>query len=271
MAVSHTPCMRCNGVCEPLYKDFKQRVSVRIPLFLYPHKCLKNYRVMKQKEEKESRSNESVEVFNFSLSSTPIRVQVINGEPWFVAKDAARILGYANPRKAIGDHCKEKGVTFRYPLTKGGVQKLKFINEGNLYRLIVNSTLPAAEEFEEWLFNEVLPSIRRKGYYSAAIDACTPIAGVFPMLYQGKVYYPYTPLLKAVGYSTRSGSVQSRRRQYPQQFVKYADRNWITPDMANLLVRRHEALVLQQELKKAQPMLPFKEETVGEADLSRQY
>lgn len=99
----------------------------------------------------------------------------------------------------------------------------------------------------------------------------SPIAGVFPVLYQGKVYYPYTPLLKAVGYSTRSGSVQSRRRQYPQQFVKYADRNWITPDMANLLVRRHEALVLQQELKKAQPMLPFKEETVGEADFSRRY
>lgn len=107
--------------------------------------------------------------------------------------------------------------------------------------------------------------------FHLSIDACTPIAGVFPVLYQGKVYYPYTPLLKAVGYSTRSGSVQSRRRQYPQQFVKYADRNWITPDMANLLVRRHEALVLQQELKKAQPMLPFKEETVGEADFSRQY
>ncbi|MCF0255366.1 MAG: hypothetical protein HUK10_03635 [Bacteroides heparinolyticus] len=107
--------------------------------------------------------------------------------------------------------------------------------------------------------------------FHLSIDACTPIAGVFPVLYQGKVYYPYTPLLKAVGYSTRSGSVQSRRRQYPQQFVKYADRNWITPDMANLLVRRHEALVLQQELKKAQLALPFKEETVGEADFSRQY
>lgn len=60
-------------------------------------------------------------MFNFSEKSTPVRVQVINGEPWFVAKDIAEALGYSNPRKAINDHCKEKGVTFRDSLTEGGV------------------------------------------------------------------------------------------------------------------------------------------------------
>lgn len=91
-------------------------------------------------------------------------------------------------------------------------------------------------------------------------DSLIPIAGVYPVLYQGKVLYPYTPLLKAIGYSTRSGSVQSRRRQYPQHFVKYTDRNWITPEMANLLMQQRETKVLQEKMKHAQQFLPFKEE-----------
>lgn len=80
------------------------------------------------KEKEGTKTVERVEVFNFSEKSTPVRVQVINGEPWFVAKDIAEALGYSNPRKAINDHCKEKGVTFRDSLTEGGVQKLKYIN-----------------------------------------------------------------------------------------------------------------------------------------------
>lgn len=92
------------------------------------------------------------------------------------------------------------------------------------------------------------------------IEASTPVAGVYPILYQGKVLYPYTLLLKAIGYSTRSGSVQSRRRQYPQHFMKYTDRNWITPAMAKLLVQQRDTRVLQEQLKDAQQFLPFKEE-----------
>ena len=88
------------------------------------------------KEKEGAKTVERVEVFNFSEKSTPVRVQVINGEPWFVAKDIAEALGYSNPRKAINDHCKEKGVTFRDSLTEGGVQKLKYINEGNFEKKV---------------------------------------------------------------------------------------------------------------------------------------
>lgn len=116
-------------------------------------------------KNQECQSTGLVEVFNFSQESTPIRVQVINGEPWFVGKDIAEALGYSNSRKAINDHCKEKGVTFRDSLTEGGVQKLKYINEGNVYRLIINSNMPQSEVFESWIFDEVLPSIRKRGYY----------------------------------------------------------------------------------------------------------
>lgn len=106
-----------------------------------------------------------VEVFNFSRENLPVRSRLINGEPWFLAKDVCNILNYANPRDAIKKHCKEKGVAFCDTLTEGGIQKVKYINEGNLYRLIVNCTLPIADTFESWVFDDVLPSIRRKGYY----------------------------------------------------------------------------------------------------------
>lgn len=115
----------------------------------------------------ENQSTGLVEVFNFNQNSTPIRVQVINDEPWFNGNDIANVLEYTNPRKAILDHCKAKGVTVCDTLTKGGVQKLKYINEGNVYRLIASSKMSKAEDFESWIFDEVLPSIRKKGYYGA--------------------------------------------------------------------------------------------------------
>lgn len=162
------------------------------------------------KEKEGTKTVDRVEVFNFSEKSTPVRVQVINGEPWFVAKDIAEALGYSNPRKAINDHCKEKGVTFRDSLTEGGVQKLKYINEGNVYRLIINSNMPQSESFESWIFDEVLPSIRERGYYGTGhgdVRRC----GVEGMLYRGMRLYPYRELLKALGMSARSGSACRRQ------------------------------------------------------------
>ena len=85
---------------------------------------------------------------------------------WIEASKSAEILGYKNPRKAIKDHCLQEGVTIRYSLTNGGKQEKKFITEGNLYRLIARSKLPSAIEFEKWIFETVIPSIRKYGYYS---------------------------------------------------------------------------------------------------------
>ena len=82
---------------------------------------------------------------------------------YFPAIDCAKILGYTNPRKAIRDHC--KGGTSRSLLTNGGIQEKKYISEGDLYRLIVRSKLEAAQRFERWVFDEVLPDIRRQGFH----------------------------------------------------------------------------------------------------------
>jgi len=87
----------------------------------------------------------------------------VNGKPYFPATACAKKLGYANPQKAIRDHC--KGVNEMVTPTKGGVQTMRFIPEGDLYRLIVHSKLPAAERFEKWVFDEVLPTIRKTGGY----------------------------------------------------------------------------------------------------------
>lgn len=82
----------------------------------------------------------------------------------FCGKDIANALGYANPSKALKDHC--KGVAFCYPLaTPGGIQNVRFISEPDLYRLIAHSKLPNAQKFESWIYTDVLPSIRKHGGY----------------------------------------------------------------------------------------------------------
>lgn len=92
-------------------------------------------------------------------------VMMIDGKEYFPATQCAKILGYADPFKAVKQHCDEEGWVNCPVLTNGGSQNVKFITEGNLYRLIARSKLPTAKKFERWVFDEVLPEIRRTGGY----------------------------------------------------------------------------------------------------------
>ncbi len=96
-----------------------------------------------------------------------IRTIMIDGEPWFVGKDVAKILGYRNTRKALLDHLdeddKNDGVTIRDSI--GRKQNPIVINESGLYSLILSSKLPSAKDFKRWVTKEVLPSIRKHGAY----------------------------------------------------------------------------------------------------------
>ena len=104
------------------------------------------------------------------------RVRVINylGEPYAVGVDVARALEYSNPSKAVIDHC--KGITKLGIPSKGGVQETNLIAEGDIYRLIIKAAdqtrnpeiKEKAERFERWVFDEVLPSIRKHGVYASA-------------------------------------------------------------------------------------------------------
>jgi len=107
-------------------------------------------------------------VVPFSFQNTAVRTYAEPGKsPEFCAADVCAVLGYANDSKAIGDHCRPEGVTKRYPLTPGGAQAMTFINEGNLFRLIIKSRKPEAQKFEAWVMDEVLPQILRTGQYTA--------------------------------------------------------------------------------------------------------
>lgn len=103
-----------------------------------------------------------------------LRTYEENGQILFCGKDVAKALGYKNPNKAIGDHC--RGLTKRYPIqdSLGRTQEAVFISEPDLYRLITHSKLPTAEKFESWVFEEVLPAIRRTGGYMVAKQDETP-------------------------------------------------------------------------------------------------
>lgn len=90
-------------------------------------------------------------------------VLTIDGKEFFPATQCAKILGHENPARAIRKYC--KGVTEMVTPTNGGNQATKFIPEGDLYRLIIRSKLASAEKFERWVFDEVLPELRKNGSY----------------------------------------------------------------------------------------------------------
>lgn len=113
-----------------------------------------------------------LQIFN-SGEFGEIRTIEIDGKPYFVGTDVAKALGYSNPRKAILDHC--KGVTKRDTPTSSGVQLMSYINEGDLYRLIMKSKLPSAEKFESWVMDEVLPTIRKTGSYQKPLTTVEQI------------------------------------------------------------------------------------------------
>lgn len=95
-----------------------------------------------------------------------VRTITENEQVLFCAKDVASALGYDQPLKAIDRHCKKGRVCFvPHPQSSDKTIEMKFIPESDVYRLIVKSKLPQAEEFEKWLFEDVLPSIRKNGGY----------------------------------------------------------------------------------------------------------
>ena len=108
------------------------------------------------------------ELIPFQFESSAVRVVNIDGEAWFVARDVATALGYAKPRNAIAEHCKDARIQ-GIP-SAGGVQQMTIISERDVYRLIMRSKLPSAERFEEWVVGDVLPSIRKTGSYHVNAD-----------------------------------------------------------------------------------------------------
>ena len=105
-------------------------------------------------------------ITSFDFEGSAVRTLQMDGNPYFVGKDVAQILGYSNPQKAIRDHVDEEDRGVNEMDTPGGFQAMKVINESGLYSLILSSKLPTAKKFKRWVTSEVLPKIRKTGMYA---------------------------------------------------------------------------------------------------------
>lgn len=111
----------------------------------------------------------TAQAISFSFQETHnVRIQIIDSEPWFCLRDVCDVLSIVNSRRVTAEILDLKGVRKTDTPTKGGNQLLTFVNEPNLYRVIFRSNKPEAKQFQDWVFNDVLPSIRKTGKYDHA-------------------------------------------------------------------------------------------------------
>lgn len=101
----------------------------------------------------------------WSYENSEIRTVEKNGEPWFVGKDVAAVLGYAKPENAIARHVDDEDKSTTPFQGTAYETRATIINESGLYSLILSSKLPNAKKFKRWVTSEVLPSIRKHGAY----------------------------------------------------------------------------------------------------------
>lgn len=150
-----------------------------------------------------------------------------NGKVMFCGKDVAAALGYKDTVNALKAHCKEDGVAIHHLIdSMGRKQAAKFISEGNLYRLTAHSSLPSAEKFESWIFDEVLPSIRRTGGYQ--ISQSRPD--------------------KDMNFKVKE---MNARVRMSNQYLKLAAVDTVSPQYKNILVAK------SAEILAGEPLLPL--------------
>lgn len=106
----------------------------------------------------------------YQFKNSNIRIELKNNEPLFCLTDVANALNIKNHRDLANKQLNPKGVEKIYTPTKGGKQELIFIDEANLYRVIFRSNKKEAIDFQNWVFEEVLPSIRKTGSYSLTLN-----------------------------------------------------------------------------------------------------
>ena len=177
-----------------------------------------------------------VEVFNFSQEKAPIRVQLINSEPWFVATDVCQVLGISNNRDAVSRLDDDEKATSALP-TQFGVKDMWLVSESGLYSLIFQSRKAEAKKFRKWVTSEVLPSIRKKGYYGIKKQA-TDYIDVRDVPYRvmtyrggdvrvvevdGEAWYSLNDIHSCIG--ARTDSSQSVRRLNAKQTL--AKKLWL--------------------------------------------
>ncbi|EML6546667.1 BRO family protein [Staphylococcus aureus] len=127
---------------------------------------------------------QALQTFNFE--ELPVRTLEVDGEPYFIGKDVADILGYTNSRKALSDHVDEEDKLTSRIVTAGQNRNVTIINESGLYSLIFSSKLENAKRFKRWVTSEVLPTLRKTGAYQVPSDPMQALRLMFEATEQTK-------------------------------------------------------------------------------------
>ncbi|MBW1326906.1 BRO family protein [Staphylococcus aureus] len=127
---------------------------------------------------------QALQTFNFE--ELPVRTLEVDGEPYFIGKDVADILGYTNSRKALSDHVDEEDKLTSRIVTSGQNRNVTIINESGLYSLIFSSKLENAKRFKRWVTSEVLPTLRKTGAYQVPSDPMQALRLMFEATEQTK-------------------------------------------------------------------------------------
>lgn len=161
-------------------------------------------------------------LINFNFENRPVRVELKDGEPLFCLRDVADILDIQNVSQVATKQLDQKGVYKIYTLTDGGKQELTFINEPNLYRVIFRSNKKEAVKFQNWVFDEVLPTLRKTGSYTVA--PVYPAVNVInaPAPSHGELYKTFIATVNLQG-------VMTMREMGKDEFISIYD------DLPNLL------------------------------------
>ncbi|WP_308806387.1 DUF7768 domain-containing protein [Actinotignum urinale] len=186
-----------------------------------------------------------LQVFTNSRFGTVRTVEDDAGRVLFYGRDVATALGYENPGKAVRNHARADGGPKRYPIIDvlGRPQEAVFITEGDVYLLIASSKLSTAVQFESWIFDEVLPSIRKHGLY--AIDALLDDDDLLSSSpYSGDVQANVELARQFCGFSVSSGKIPFAPHLLFPQFMDDANPNQreLAMFMSRVLLAKCEAL-----------------------------
>lgn len=184
--------------------------------------------MLHSKESQARTINEPCEVmtFQFSESKKKIRNVFVGEVPHFVGSDICKILGHSNSRKAMRDHCRYVTKSYiPHPQNENKQLEVLVIPESDVYRLVIKSTLPSAQLFEMWIMEEVLPTLRKKGYYAMGKQRQKDFIDARAMPYEerelngfniryinieGEMWFSVNDIHRAIGSAT--GSNQSAKK-----------------------------------------------------------
>lgn len=189
----------------------------------------------------------------FSFDNKKVRVfEDKLGNPLFIVKDAIAILDLENITWATNGLDDDELTLVKLKLGKQN-RNYVAVTESGLYALIFKSRKPEAKRFRKWVTSEVLPEIRKKGFYTPAHPETEGLfAGLEFIEHNGKRYYLYTEVLRILGFSTKSGTTYNRCKFYPDAFIAKFKRKFISEEYGIYLSKQKLRLDAGSQL-----LLPF--------------